>query len=160
MPFQCQLRKAISQRHNSIFYAKIYDRGIRRGNTGQILTRWRRPVASRSRVALDLPYLAMCLTLYHLIRMAIEMTSKVGAIFSTIDFMSCINCSETAMLRSNKNKAELQYCLLLYLQLVCILWWLDEGHACHFGYHCRRRASNCCNLHIGRRNKLFSPLFY
>ncbi len=28
---------------------------------------------------------------YHLIRMAIEMASKVGAFVSAIDFMSCIN---------------------------------------------------------------------
>jgi hypothetical protein len=33
------------------FYAKIDDHGIRQNNTGQILTQWRRPVASR--VALD-----------------------------------------------------------------------------------------------------------
>ena len=38
--------------------------GIRQGNTGQILARWWRPVASR--VALDLPYWAMCSALYHL----------------------------------------------------------------------------------------------
>jgi hypothetical protein len=29
--------------------------------------------------------------LYRLIRMAIKMTSKVGACFSVVDFMSCIN---------------------------------------------------------------------
>ena len=57
MPFERLLQKAISQRHNSttqFFYAKIDDHGIRWGNKGQILARWRRPVASR--VALDLPY--------------------------------------------------------------------------------------------------------
>jgi hypothetical protein len=74
---------------HSIFYAKINDHGIRRGKTGQILTQWWRPMASR--VALDLPYWAMCSALYHLIRMAIGMASKVGAYFSAIDFMSCIN---------------------------------------------------------------------
>jgi hypothetical protein len=30
-------QKAISQRHNSIFYAEIDDHGVRRGNMGQIL---------------------------------------------------------------------------------------------------------------------------
>jgi hypothetical protein len=79
----------ISQRRNSIFYAKIDDHGVRRGNTGRILDQLRHPVASR--VALDLPYWAMCLALYHLIRMAIEMASEVGALFSAINFMSCIN---------------------------------------------------------------------
>ena len=45
--------------------------------------RWRCPVASR--VALDLRRTG------HLILMAIEMASEVGAFFSVIDFMSCIN---------------------------------------------------------------------
>jgi len=60
-----------------IFYAEIDDHGVRRGNTGQIPAQWQRPVASR--VAQDLPYWAMRSVLYHLIRMAIKMASKVGA---------------------------------------------------------------------------------
>ena len=83
------LQKAISQCHNLIFYTQIDDHGILRGNTGQIHARCRRPVASR--VALDLPYWAMRLASYHLICMAIEMASKLGAFCSVIDFMSCIN---------------------------------------------------------------------
>ena len=46
------------------------------------------------------------------------------------------------MLKSIKNNAELQYCLLLCLQLVRILWGPAEGNECRFGYHCRRRASD------------------
>jgi hypothetical protein len=65
-----------------IFYAKINDHGICRGNMGQILARWRRPVASR--VALDLPYWAMRSAPYHLILMAIEIASKVGAFYSAV----------------------------------------------------------------------------
>jgi hypothetical protein len=72
-----------------IFYAKIDDHGVRRGNTGRVLARWRHPVASR--VALDLLYWDMRPAPYHLICMAIEMTSKVGVFSSVIDFMSCIN---------------------------------------------------------------------
>jgi len=86
VPFE---RSAISQRHNSIFYAKINDHGIHRGNTGRILARWRLPVASW--VALDLQYWVMRSAPYHLIHMAIEMACKVCARFSVIDFMSCIN---------------------------------------------------------------------
>jgi hypothetical protein len=71
-----------------IFYVKIDDHGARRGNTGQILARWRHPVSS-SRVALDLPYWAMRSAPYHLIRMAIEMASEVGAFF-----LSSILCHE------------------------------------------------------------------
>jgi hypothetical protein len=63
----------ISQRHNSIFYAKIDDHGVRRSNTGQKLV--------ASRVALDLPYWTMRLAPYHLIRMAIEMAHEAGAFF-------------------------------------------------------------------------------
>jgi hypothetical protein len=69
-------KTAFSQRHNSIFWAKIDDHGVRRGNTGQILARWRRPVASR--VALDLPYWVMGSAPYRLIRMAIEMAHNGG----------------------------------------------------------------------------------
>jgi hypothetical protein len=52
MPFERSLQKAISQCHNLIFYTKIDDHGIRRGDTGQILARWQSPVASK--VALDM----------------------------------------------------------------------------------------------------------
>ena len=66
---------AISQHHNSIFYSKINDHGVRRSVVGQILARWRSLVASK--VALDLPYWAMRSALYHLIRMAIEMDPRI-----------------------------------------------------------------------------------
>ena len=70
-------KTVVSQCHNSIFYAKIDDHDIRRGDTGQILAQWRRLMASR--VALDLLLWAMCSALYRLIRMAIKMASEVGA---------------------------------------------------------------------------------
>ena len=92
MPFDRYLRKAISQRHNSILYAEIDDHGIRRGNMGQILARLRRSVASR--VALDLPYWTMLSAPYRLIRMAIEMVRKAGACFSDVNFMSCITIAK------------------------------------------------------------------
>jgi hypothetical protein len=60
------------------------DHGVRWGDTGRIIAQWRRPMASR--VALDLPYLAMRLAPYHLIRMAIEMASKAAAFFSVVDY--------------------------------------------------------------------------
>jgi hypothetical protein len=69
----------ISQRHDSIFYAEIDDHGVRWGDTGRILARWRRPVASR--VALDLPYWAMRSAPYRLIRMAIEVACEAGPFF-------------------------------------------------------------------------------
>jgi hypothetical protein len=43
-----------------------------------------------SRVALDLPYWAMRLAPYHLIRMAIEMASEAAAFFSVVDYLMCI----------------------------------------------------------------------
>jgi hypothetical protein len=70
-------KTAASQRHNLIFYAEIDDHGVRRGDTGRILTQWRRPMASR--VTLDLLLWAMRSALYRLIRMAIKMATKVGA---------------------------------------------------------------------------------
>jgi hypothetical protein len=80
------------QRHNSIFYTKIYDHGVRWGDTGRILARSRHSVASR--VALDLPYWAVCLASYRLTRMAFEMACKAGACFSVVDFMSCITVAK------------------------------------------------------------------
>jgi len=68
------------------------DPGIRRGDTGQIIAQWRHPVASK--VVLDLPYWAMRLAPYHLIRMAIKMACKAGACFSVVDFMSCITVAK------------------------------------------------------------------
>jgi hypothetical protein len=74
---KASFKTAVSQRHNSIFYAKIDDHGVRRGDTGRILTQWRRLMASR--VALYLLLWAMRSALYCLIHMAIEMASEVGA---------------------------------------------------------------------------------
>ena len=54
-------KTAVSQRHNSIFYAEIDDHDVRRGDTGQILAQWRHLMASR--VALDLQSWAMRLVL-------------------------------------------------------------------------------------------------
>ena len=53
------------------------------GDTGQILTQWRHPVASR--VALNLPHWAMRLAPDRLIRMAIEMAREAGPLFSVVD---------------------------------------------------------------------------
>ena len=51
---------------------EVDDHGFLRGNTGQILAQWRRPMAYR--VALDLPYWTMCSALHWCIIMAIKMT--------------------------------------------------------------------------------------
>jgi hypothetical protein len=82
----------ISECHNSIFYAKMDDHGIRQGDTGQILAQWRRPVASR--VALDLPYWAMRSTPYRLILMAIKMAREAGPFYSVVNFVSCITVAK------------------------------------------------------------------
>ena len=92
MPFERSLRKAISQRHNSIVYAEMDDHGVRRGDTGRILNQWRHMVASR--VALDLPYWAMRSASYRLTRMAFEMAREAGACFSVVDFLSCITVAK------------------------------------------------------------------
>ena len=60
----------------------------------------------------------------------------------------------------NKDKAELHYCLVLCIELVRILWWPADSNECRFGYHCRRWASDCCNLQRSSRNKLISHLLY
>jgi hypothetical protein len=75
-----------------IFYDKIDDHGIRWGDTGRIIARWRHPVASR--VAQDLPHWAMRSAPYRLIRMAIEMASEAAAFFSVVDYLSCITVAK------------------------------------------------------------------
>ena len=85
-------KTAVSKCHNSTFWAKINDHGVHRGNTGQILAPWQHMVTSK--VALDLPYWAMCLALHRLIHMTIEMARKAGPFFSFIDFMSCITVAK------------------------------------------------------------------
>jgi hypothetical protein len=84
--------KQFPQCHNSFFYAEIDDNAIRRGNTRQIFTQFWHPVASR--VALDLTYWAMRLTLYHLICMVIEMVHEAGPFYSVGDFMSCVTVAK------------------------------------------------------------------
>ena len=68
--------------------------------------------------------------------------------------------SLTTMLWYITNKAELYYYSSLCKYLVCLLWWPADSSECRFGYHCRRWASDCCNLQRGSRNKIFSPLLY
>jgi hypothetical protein len=55
---------------------------------------------------------------------------------------------------------------IYYYSLLCIyvvpilLWRPANSNECRFSYHCRRRASDCCNFQRGSRNKLISHLFY
>jgi len=85
-------KTAVSQRHNSIFYAEIDDHDVRRGDTEQILTHWWRLMASR--VALDLLLGVMHSALYRLIRMTIEMASEVGAFVRCRRFFRLTNHSK------------------------------------------------------------------
>ena len=79
----CFLNTSVGKRfHNAttqIVYAKIDDHCVRRGDTGQILARWWRTVASS--VDLDMPYWVMRSAPYRLIRMVIEMAHKAGPFF-------------------------------------------------------------------------------
>jgi len=70
---------ALEQRFRNatmIFFAKTDDHGVRRGDTGWILVRWRHPVASK--VAQDLPYWVMRSSPYRLIYMAIGIAREAG----------------------------------------------------------------------------------
>ena len=64
---------------------KIDDHGVRRGDTGRILARWRRPVAPHE--ALDVLHWAMHAVSHRRIRMAIKTAHKVGKFFSVVDFL-------------------------------------------------------------------------
>jgi hypothetical protein len=81
---------ALERHHTTpqvFFYAKINDHGILWGNTGQILAQWSHPVASR--VALDLLYWAISLSLHQQIAKAIKMASKKGAFLCHCQFCHC-----------------------------------------------------------------------
>jgi hypothetical protein len=82
---------AISQCHNSIFYAKINDHGIRWGNTGQLLAQWQRLVASK--VALDILHWAMCPELHRCIVMAIKKAHNGGTFVCRRRLFYLTNCS-------------------------------------------------------------------
>ncbi len=64
------------------------------------------------------------------------------------------------MLWSIKYKTNLQFCSLLCISLVLILWQPTTNNGCCFGYHCWWRASNCCYWQWDSRNKLISLLVY
>ncbi len=61
----------------NFFTLEIDDHGVRRGDTGQIIAQWQRPVASSE--ALDVLHRAMRLALHWRIVMAIEMAREGGA---------------------------------------------------------------------------------
>jgi len=58
----------------------------------EILAQWWRPVASK--VALDMLHRVMRLASHRRIVIAIEMARKGGAIFSVVDFLSCISVAK------------------------------------------------------------------
>ena len=72
--FSCLLiasfRSCNITRHN-IFYAKINDQSVCRGNRGQLLAQWRRGIASRVALVL-LRHRSMCSALHQRIVMAIK----------------------------------------------------------------------------------------
>jgi hypothetical protein len=86
---------AISQCNNLIFYAKINYHGIRRGDTGQILAWWQRPVALS--VAMDLLHQAMRTSLHWRIawssswsaKVVYFLTSSMSSSFTTMAKGSC-----------------------------------------------------------------------
>ncbi len=89
----------------------LNDHGVCWGNTGWILARSRRSVASR--VALDLLYWAMRSALHRLICMDIEMTHEACACFSFVDIMSCITIANRPCYGPLKIKP------LFYCSLIC-----------------------------------------
>ena len=74
-----------------------------------------------SRVALDLPYWAMCSASYRLIRMAIKLAHKAGPFFSVIDFMSCITVAKRPCYGLLKIK--LSYNIVLYYVVTQFLYY-------------------------------------
>jgi hypothetical protein len=78
--------------HNSIFYTEIDDHGIRRGDTGRIIARWWRPVASR--VALDMLRWAMRSAPHRRVVMAVKMAHDGGTFVRCRPFFRLTNRSK------------------------------------------------------------------
>jgi hypothetical protein len=93
--------------------------GGRWGNTERVVTRCRHPVASG--VALDMPHWAMSVLLQRT-AVAIETAGGRGAFVHHCCLVCIIIHSYKTMLWSIKAKEESTICLLLCLELVCILW--------------------------------------
>jgi hypothetical protein len=76
--------------------------------------------------------------------MAIKMAraAKEVRLFVIINFLPCLTVTKPPCYGQLKNKAEPDYCLLLWFNLVCIVWAPADGNGCRFGYHCRLQASN------------------
>ena len=85
-------RKAISQCHNSFFRPKIDDHGLHQGNTGRIIARWQRTVASK--VALDMLHWVMRSSTHRRIIMAVIMAHDGGTFVRCCRLFCLTNCSK------------------------------------------------------------------
>ena len=85
-------KKQFPQHHNSIFYAETNDHGVRRDNTGRILARWRRSVASRvsPRPAVLGDAFGNVPPDPHGHRNG----QQISCIFSVVDYLSCITVAK------------------------------------------------------------------
>ena len=70
---------------------QIDDHGIRRSDMGRILAQWWRPVAFK--VSLDMLHWGTRSVLHWRIVIVVKMAHEVGAFYSVVDFMPCINVS-------------------------------------------------------------------
>ena len=69
------------------------------------------------------------------------------------------NCSYTIMLWQIKINPSYYYSSLC-INVVRIICRPADSNECRFGHYCQWRASDCCNLQRGSRNKSISHLFY
>jgi hypothetical protein len=69
----------------------------------------------------------MRLASYRLTHMAFEMAREAGACFSVVNFMSYITVAKRPCYGPLK---------------IPIFWRPADNNECHFGYHCRQRASD------------------
>ena len=82
--------------------------------------------------------------------------SRSRCIFSFVNLISWIIVAK----QPYYGQSELYYYYSLCINVVRIIWRPANSRECHFGYHCRWQARDCCNLQRGSRNELISHLFY
>ena len=90
----CLLNASFEKRfHNAtttqFFWPKIDDHGVRQGDTGRIIARWRRPVASK--VTLDMLHWAIRSASHRRIVMAIETVVDFSAFFVILNSNVMVN---------------------------------------------------------------------
>jgi hypothetical protein len=86
----------LQRHHNAFFYTEIDDHGVHQGNTGQIIARWRRPVAYK--VALNMLSRAMHSSPHWRIVVVVKMANDGNTFVRCCRLFCLTNCSKITLI--------------------------------------------------------------